>query len=127
MKNKIAFLLIFCCTLLCCQKKQSICVNVTPATFASHLKNTADVQLIDVRTPEEFHEAHIKNAQNIDWNGSQFEVEVAKLDKSKPILVYCKGGGRSKRAAQKLQELGFATIYELNGGFVQWSLDGFQK
>ncbi|MEM8892294.1 MAG: rhodanese-like domain-containing protein, partial [Bacteroidota bacterium] len=56
-----------------------------------------------------------------DVNGSGFATQVESLDKSKPVLLYCKKGGRSARAAKQLQEMGFMTIYDLEGGFTAWS------
>lgn len=80
-----------------------------------------DMQLVDVRTPEEFEAGHIETAINYNVNGADFDKEVAGLDKSKPVLLYCKMGGRSARAAKKLQEMGFSTIYDLEGGYTAWS------
>ncbi len=82
------------------------------------------VQLIDVRTPGEFAGGHLNNALNIDIHSSDFEQQLAKLDKSKPVLVYCKAGGRSASAADKMQEMGFTTIYNLDGGIMKWEAAG---
>ncbi|MDP2386410.1 MAG: thioredoxin domain-containing protein [Bacteroidota bacterium] len=78
------------------------------------------VQLIDVRTPEEFEPAHIKNATNININDDGFETQVSSLNKNAPVLVYCLSGGRSAGAAQKLEEMGFTKIYNMEGGIMAW-------
>ena len=57
--------------------------------FENHLKITKDAQLIDVRTPREFEKHHIAGAKNIDFLNPGFRREIKKLDKSKPIMVYC--------------------------------------
>ena len=81
-----------------------------------------DVQLIDVRTANEYNSGHIDDAVNIDiMNNATFEQEVQKLDKSKPVFLYCKLGGRSKRASKKLEELGFEKIYDFSGGYSAWN------
>lgn len=81
-----------------------------------------DVQLIDVRTAKEYKAGHIDDAINIDIrNGSAFREEVAKLDKTKPIYIYCHSGGRSNRASKILEELGFKEIYDFSGGWSTWS------
>lgn len=80
----------------------------------------ADVQLVDVRTPEEYAAGHIENALNYNVNGPDFASQVAGLDKSKPVLLYCKMGGRSARAAKSLKEMGFTSIYDLEGGYTAW-------
>ena len=79
-----------------------------------------DAQIIDVRTKEEHQKAHIQNAQNIDFNSPTFNEDVAKLDKQKPVILYCKGGARSAKCAQILQEAGFQKIYDLEGGLSKW-------
>lgn len=94
--------------------------SVDVAEFKSTLEKTNNAQLIDVRTAEEYARGHIDNSKNIDWNGNDFETQVASLDKTKPVLVYCLSGGRSKRAAAKLNELGFKEVIELNGGYLAW-------
>ena len=101
--------------------------TIPPSTFAEKIKNTPDVQLIDVRTPEEFEAQHIDNARNINWNGDDFEMKSAQLDKNKPVFVYCTVGGRSKKASAKLHEMGFKQIYNLEGGIMKWNASGFSK
>jgi thioredoxin 1 len=94
--------------------------NLTAIEFDKKIKALPKAIILDVRTASEFSEGHIKNAKNIDWNGSNFDKETSKLNKSKPILVYCLAGGRSAAAASKLREAGFKQVYELNGGMKEW-------
>lgn len=75
------------------------------------------VQLIDVRTPQEYQEGHIPEAVNIDFFSENFAKDFQKFDKKQPIYIYCKSGNRSGKAAKKLSELGFEKIYDLEGGF----------
>ena len=80
--------------------------------------------VMDVRTPGEVADGHIKGATIFtDINGSTFQEEIAKLDKSKPYLVYCRSGARSGRAAQMMIDAGFTTVYNLNGGISNWTGD----
>ena len=79
-----------------------------------------NAQLVDVRTPGEYAGGHIGNAQNIDYNGADFKTKIDALDKSKPILVYCQAGGRSKKACTMMKGLGFSEIYELKSGYGDW-------
>ena len=95
--------------------------TITPKAFAEKLKATKSPQLLDVRTPEEFKSGHIDNAINMDWYEDDFAKKAAKYDKSKPVFVYCKAGVRGKKAATKLAELGFAKIYNLEGGIDKWN------
>lgn len=88
--------------------------------FEKKISETAEAQIADVRTPGEYSDGHIKNAFNIDWNGDAFESEIQKMDKSKPVFVYCLSGGRSSSAVSKMVDLGFKEIYELDGGMRAW-------
>lgn len=96
--------------------------EVLPAeTFIQKWKATPQAQLLDVRTPAEFTKGHLATARNADWrNQSDFAQQVAQLDKSKPVFVYCQAGGRSKAAAEWLVGQGFRTVYDLQGGYQSW-------
>ncbi|MGJ8592787.1 MAG: rhodanese-like domain-containing protein [Aquaticitalea sp.] len=98
---------------------------VTPEEMKT-LVDQKDVQLVDVRTPEEYAEGYIEHSQNIDFNSPTFDADVSKLDKTKPVILYCKGGGRSAQCAKKLQDAGFIKIYDLEGGITQWKFKGFE-
>ncbi|WP_018341765.1 thioredoxin domain-containing protein [Cytophaga aurantiaca] len=95
-------------------------VKLSAVAFDEKLKNTKDAILLDVRTPDEFSEAHIQNATNVDWNNADFKTKVAQLDKSKPVFVYCLRGGRSSSSIEFLQANGFQQVYELEGGILKW-------
>ena len=98
--------------------------SIPPKAFAEKIKETPNAQIFDVRSPEEFEGQHIENATNINWNGDDFVAKANRYYKSKPVFVYCMSGGRSKKAAEKLHELGFKTIYELEGGIMKWNAAG---
>jgi rhodanese-related sulfurtransferase len=85
-----------------------------------------DVQLVDVRTPEEYKSGYINHSQNIDFNSPTFDEDVLKLDKNKPVLLYCRSGGRSAKCAEKLKAAGFVKIFDLEGGITKWKFDGFE-
>jgi len=92
--------------------------------FEKQLIATKGEQLIDVRTPQEFEKYRIKSAKNIDFKSPDFKKEIEKLDKTKPVLIYCLSGVRSKAAAEICKELGFKTVYDLGGGINAWSKAG---
>lgn len=79
-----------------------------------------DAQLIDVRTAEEHEKLRIANSQNIDFQSPTFDEDIAKLDKEKPVILYCRTGARSAKCAQKLKDAGFKKIYDLEGGISKW-------
>lgn len=92
---------------------------VTPEEMQSILQ-AEDVQLIDVRTKKEYDKEHIVNSQNIDYNSPTFDEDVTKLDKTKPVILYCKSGRRSAKCAKKLEDAGFKKVYDLEGGISKW-------
>ena len=104
--------------------KGSINKTISVNDFDRKLTTTPNAQLLDVRTPQEFAGGHLKNAVNIDYSSDNFEDQLAQLDKSKPVLVYCLSGGRSSKAASRMQEIGFAEIYNLDGGIMKWNSSG---
>jgi len=93
--------------------------NVNPEQFQKLLL-LDEVQLVDVRTKEEFQAGHIKNAINIDVKDDNFKSNTVKLKKDKPVLVYCRSGKRSSDAAEVLKEQGFKKIVSLEGGIISW-------
>lgn len=119
-------LIIFFIFASCNEQKKTAIEEIAPKEFAEKIKATENPQIIDVRTQDEFESQHIENARNINWNGGSFaDRAVVAYDKSKPVFVYCLSGGRSKKAAAKLNELGFTTVYELEGGITKWNSEGF--
>ncbi len=83
-----------------------------------------NVQLIDVRTQEEWEEGYLKNARRFQINNPNWDTQIATLDTSKPVYVYCAKGGRSARSAKKLKKAGFTEIYDLQGGITAWKEAG---
>lgn len=122
---KILLLIVSVVFISCNDKKSNSFESLHPKEFAEKIKTTDHPQILDVRTPDEFESEHINNAKNVNWNSDDFEAKAASYDKSKPVFVYCLSGGRSKKAAAKLKELGFNTVYELDGGFLNWNEEGF--
>lgn len=100
--------------------------GLTPQEFHDVMEGKKDVQLVDVRTPEEFAEGHIENALNINVSETDFITEVEKLDLDKPIYLYCRSGKRSAKAAEIMKEMGFKEIYDMEGGFLNWESQGLQ-
>jgi len=128
MKFKPLLTLVILFTIISCQSQTSESIKtIEVKAFAKEIKSSKKPQLLDVRTPTEYTEGHIDNALNIDWQGSHFEHEVQKLDKNKAVYVYCRSGKRSLKASEKLAELGFKKIYNLDGGFLQWTSENPKK
>lgn len=73
-----------------------------------------EVQLLNVRQPQEYEREHLPGAKLIPLK--QLPEESASLDKGKPLLVYCATGGRSRAAAHLLEGQGFTEVYNVTGG-----------
>lgn len=81
-----------------------------------------DVQWVDIRTSEEYEAGYIDDAINISIaNKENFKLAFQKLNKEKPVYIYCYSGWRSHRAAKILIALGFAKVYDFKGGYKAWS------
>ncbi len=101
---------------------QTACAQqVSTKEFAEILAKTPNAQLLDVRTAGEYGGGHLPKASNMDVKQADFEARLATLDKSKPILVYCLSGGRSKIAHEILVKNGFTVAAEMAGGYLKWS------
>lgn len=95
--------------------------QVVSADSYSEFVNNDDIQLIDVRTAEEYASGRLPGAKNYDYLKGEVESLITELDKSKPVYVYCRSGKRSAASAQILIEAGFESVIDLNGGFLAWS------
>ena len=117
MKIRALFTFLVLTMLLSCQA-QSEFRSVNIDEFKTEISKS-DVQLVDVRTAQEYSEGHIPGAMNIDVNAPDFEEKIKALDKKENVAIYCRSGRRSKMAANKLTAAGFKVI-ELNTGFLSW-------
>ena len=89
--------------------------------FEKMLTDDTSVQLVDVRTPEEYAAGHLRGAINIDWYADDFMQKAeALLCKDRTVMVYCRSGRRSAAAAAKLEGADYKT-YNLSGGFLAWT------
>jgi rhodanese-related sulfurtransferase len=98
--------------------------KVDAATFAELIAQEGTV-LIDVRTPQEIQEdGSIANSRNIDIMSDEFIDEVNALDTGAVTYVYCRAGGRSKRAANIMKTGGIKKVVDLEGGITAWKEAG---
>lgn len=95
-----------------------------PDEFSVKLNTVKNAQLVDVRTPGEYKDGHLAKAVNIDYKNADFAENVNKLDKNKPVFVYCLAGVRSAAAAKILHDKGFTEIYDMAGGYMKWTAAG---
>ncbi|WGK63863.1 rhodanese-like domain-containing protein [Croceiramulus getboli] len=94
-------------------------VEVVSAEEMKSITMMDEIQLIDVRTEEEYESGHIEGAENLVLDDN-FREKIQELDKSKPVAVYCLKGGRSARCTEIMKAEGFTKIYDLEGGLTTW-------
>lgn len=86
---------------------------------------SSGIQLLDVRSKEEWDEGHLKGAKLLPVSEEDFAGKAkAFLDPKKPVLVYCRSGKRSEKAAKELRKAGFSPVQEMEGGILAWEKAG---
>lgn len=100
--------------------QQSTSNVLAPTAYAEMMQNENGV-LLDVRTAEEFAEAHLEGAIQLDYYETEsFSAALDGMDKSKTYYVYCRSGSRSSTAQNMMLEKGFEKVYNLDGGILAW-------
>ena len=101
--------------------------DITPARALENINQEGSdpgFVILDVRTPEEFAEGHIENAENIDFYAADFRSQIKGLDPGDTYVVYCRSGRRSEGARDIMDDLGFEEVYNVLGGIVDWTGQG---
>ena len=93
-------------------------VEITPRELTSRLARGEDLQLIDVREQFEWDIARIPGARLVPL--ATLPEAIESLDRTREVVVYCKGGTRSRAAATHLADAGFARVANLSGGILRW-------
>lgn len=123
MKRIIVFIFLCFCVFA---NAQTNIRNVDAATFKTLISENK-YELIDLRTTEEINsKGKIKGARQIDFFGKNAEKEIDALDRNKPYLIYCAGGGRSSECADLMKQKGFKEVVNLEKGFDDWKKKGFE-
>lgn len=120
MRSRFAAIVVVFLMLCSACNSQNPAVKVLNADEFEKGINGSNIQLVDVRTPEEYQEKHIANSKNININDVNFEAQMSQLDKSKPTYIYCLSGGRSAKASDWAANNGFKEVYNLDGGITAW-------
>jgi rhodanese-related sulfurtransferase len=90
----------------------AIIVRMRGASAEAHQMIAQGGVLLDVRSPEEFAAGHLPGAVNIPVG--EVRARAGEIgSRSRPVVTYCRSGGRSARAAATLRELGFEKVLNL--------------
>jgi len=96
--------------------------NINVSQLAKLKVDFPELVIVDVRTPKEIAGGKIdENALEIDFKDGSFDSNISKLDKNNTYLIYCKSGGRSSKSTKKMIAAGFKNVYNLEGGYSEWS------
>ena len=96
--------------------------RLSPQALRGRMRAEPALQLIDVRTPEEFQAGHLKGAKNIPVD--QLQARAGELSKDEPLALYCRSGNRSASALRIVGSLGFKGAQHLEGGILAWQREG---
>ncbi len=105
------------------QATQTQIAEISPAEAARELE-AGGVALIDTREPHEYEEAHIEDGRLVPPGLLRDEIESAVPDHSQRVLVYCRSGNRSAKAAAEMAELGYEDVANVEGGILAWQEAG---
>ena len=94
--------------------------DYTPREVADLLE-TSDIQLIDVRAPHEHEAGRIAGTRLIELG--RLSAEADTIDRSRPVVFYCRSGGRSTMAADAFAQAGF-DAHNMGGGMLEWHSSG---
>ena len=89
--------------------------DLTPEAAASRIAADSRSVIIDVRSPEEFGEGHVKGALLLPVDRLDEKIEAAVTDKNTPIFVYCHSGARAAAAVRRLKAAGYTSVFNIGG------------
>lgn len=96
--------------------------NITQQEWRERIAADKNAVILDVRTEQECAQGTLDNARCLDiFQSKKFLDELEKMDKGKNYYVYCRSGQRSASACQMMEQMGFASTYNLIGGISSWN------
>ncbi len=110
-------------SLLCATQQSYAAANLTPEEAEKViLEHAGDAKFVvlDVRTPEEFRDAHIRGAVLLDFRAADFRSKLTELPRDKTYLLVCRSGNRSSKAMAMMEELKFSNFSHIDGGMIAW-------
>jgi hydroxyacylglutathione hydrolase len=98
--------------------------RMTEMTVHDVKERSGDVQVVDVRSPEEWEDGHVPGAKYIFL--PELEKKASKLDKKQPVTVYCDSGYRASLGASLLKTYGFLDVRNVTGSWKAWKEAGYK-
>ncbi len=128
MINKLLFTSTFLLTFtaISCAQQNGV-PTISPKDVKTQLDEGKDFTLFDVRRQEEVDGGVIDPAAvNYDFYSDDFDDNLAELDKEQTYYVYCHSGGRSAKTVERMKEMGFKNVFNVDGGIIKWQADGMK-
>ena len=125
MKRLLIYITTLCFLNSCLSSTEKKVLDISAVDFSSKIITNPGI-ILDVRTANEINNGHIENASFLDFYDENFNEKAAWINKELPVYVYCHAGGRSKKAAEILIDLGQKEVYNITGGFREWNDNGFK-
>ncbi|MDP1552633.1 MAG: rhodanese-like domain-containing protein [Methanobacteriaceae archaeon] len=97
-------------------------ITISPQKALKLMEEYPEISILDIRPYDDFKKEHIPGAENLDYDGHQFQQKVKKLDKNKKYIIYCKSGVRGGYFMEKMKESGFKWAFNILGGFMAWKV-----
>ena len=126
----MAFLISVCCSKETPKekesgKKENWLTHVSAEEANNLLEKKPRPLVLDIRTPFELKSGTIPGAFPANYYDKDFEARIAKIERTQPIVLHCRSGGRSKESLAIFKKLGFQKIYHLDGGILAWEKAGY--
>jgi len=94
--------------------------TLTVKQVAEMVRKDTSVILVDVRTPEEYGQGHIKGSRLVNYYEANFHSQLETLPKDKTVILYCRSGHRSGEALKFLVSIGYSRVFNMIGGIIAW-------
>ncbi len=95
---------------------------MTPSALADEISAGRDIQIIDVREPDEWRTGHIREARHIPLG--QLGQRASEIDPDRPVVFVCRSGNRSEHATRAIRQAGYEHASNLAGGMLAWQRSG---
>jgi len=107
-----------------CNKKKGESLEISMSEFSELYKKNSAIQILDVRTPEEYNEGHVPNARLLTLNNLVDGSQSVPFDKNSEIYIICRSGNRSMTATKFLKQAGYEHVASVAGGTMGWISEG---
>ena len=106
-----------------CGAQQPFYWTISVSDARAMMQSSSNPLVVDVRTPQEYAQGHLKGAVNIPL--SDLPLRMDGLDHNRPMVVYCQTGVRSAQGSSLLVRAGFAKVFSMEGGISAWINSGY--